>query len=576
MPPLIRSSRSSWEAVTPPTATCTSRPPAAGSAVAQPLDGRLGRGRLRVGARLARRAAPRARRATATARRRRAIPGSPASTARRRSPAAVAVGAVTRLGRPPGPAKRRRRRRRRGGLEARHAPRGRPGTGRAPRSSSPCPSTGAASASRTALAPSAETTGRRMTASVQRCQKPAAAVGARRPTRACKTRPGEAEDARARVDAPAQQRDQRRQQRRGGEHRDRDHEHRAERHRADRGVVEHPQPGQRDDHGQAGEQHRHSRRRHRDRARILGRAAGRDLLAVAGDDEERVVDGDADPDHRRHVGHEDRHLHHLREAEDQRAGDQHRADAERQRQQRGGERAEDRQQDQQHDREARRLGLGEVLLGQVLHRGPQRALADQVRRDAARARRRRSPAPRAGRRRRRWRRPRRPSATSGTTSGPPVAAWRAACSRAAGASAMPSTFAGGGGDAVERGAQLRLRRRPAAARAPPRAARAATPGKPASAIVDLASDCEPGTPKPPLERSSDWRAANGTAASRTSAQAIRTRRLRRRMKASRRNIELCICGAPGEAWLAGQPTVSGRRGEHQRASACSASPSATS
>ena len=75
-----------------------------------------------------------------------------------------------------------------------------------------------------------------------------------------------------------------------------------------------------------------------------------------------------------------------------------------------------------------------------------------------------------------------------------------------------------------------------------------TPGKPASAESTTA-DCEPGTPKPPLERSSDWRAANGTAASRITAQAIRTVRLWRRRKASRRNMVVCI----GSGVLAGWP-----------------------
>ena len=40
-------------------------------------------------------------------------------------------------------------------------------------------------------------------------------------------------------------------------------------------------------------------------ARLVGRAAGADLLAVAGEDEQRVVDGHADADHRGHVRHED-------------------------------------------------------------------------------------------------------------------------------------------------------------------------------------------------------------------------------------------------------------------------------
>ena len=112
------------------------------------------------------------------------------------------------------------------------------------------------------------------------------------------------------------------------------------------------------------------------------RAPAGHLLAVAGDDEQGVVDGDADPDHRRHVGHEDRHLHRLREHVDQGAGDEHGDEAERERQRGRGERAEDEQQDDQDEREPGGLGLGEILLRELLHRRPQRALADERRRDA--------------------------------------------------------------------------------------------------------------------------------------------------------------------------------------------------
>ena len=50
-------------------------------------------------------------------------------------------------------------------------------------------------------------------------------------------------------------------------------------------------------------------------------AAGVALLAVAGEDEERVVDRDPDPDHRGHVGDEDRGRHLQRDEVDQGAGD---------------------------------------------------------------------------------------------------------------------------------------------------------------------------------------------------------------------------------------------------------------
>ena len=80
-----------------------------------------------------------------------------------------------------------------------------------------------------------------------------------------------------------------------------------------------------------------------------------------------------------------------------------------------------------------------------------------------------------------------------------------------------------------------------------------TPGKRSSAS-STAADCEPGTPKPPLERSSDWRAANGRAARRTTAQ----RRGRRACggAAARRGAAWRIAwGSSWELWLAGQPRI---------------------
>ncbi len=189
-------------------------------------------------------------------------------------------------------------------------------------------------------------------------------------------------------DTVAEHRDQRRQQGRRGEDRDRDDGHRSQRHRAQRLVVDHPQPGQRDDHRQPGEGHRQPRGRKRLGARVVAAAARGALLAVAGEDEQRVVDRHPDPDHRGHVGDEHRGAHLQRDEVDQRAGDDHADEAERQRQRRRGERAEDDEQDDRDDREASRLGLGEVLLRELLHPRPDRRLAGEVGRDAGRARRR--------------------------------------------------------------------------------------------------------------------------------------------------------------------------------------------
>ncbi|HEX2708267.1 MAG TPA: hypothetical protein VHM66_09710, partial [Solirubrobacterales bacterium] len=101
------------------------------------------------------------------------------------------------------------------------------------------------------------------------------------------------------------------------------------------------------------------------------------LLAVASEDEQRVVDRDPDADHRGHVGDEHRGRHLQRDEIDQGAGDEDADEAERQRQRRR-QRAEDDKQDQRHDREAARLRLREVALGDLLHHRPDRRLADQV------------------------------------------------------------------------------------------------------------------------------------------------------------------------------------------------------
>ena len=72
-----------------------------------------------------------------------------------------------------------------------------------------------------------------------------------------------------------------------------------------------------------------------------------------------------------------------RDEVDQRAGDDHADEAQCQRQRRGGERAEDDEQDQRDDREAARLGLGQVFLGELLHAGPDRRLTGEVGRHPA-------------------------------------------------------------------------------------------------------------------------------------------------------------------------------------------------
>ena len=95
-----------------------------------------------------------------------------------------------------------------------------------------------------------------------------------------------------------------------------------------------------------------------------------------------------------------------------------------------------------------------------------------------------------------------------------------------------------------RAARPRARRSPRgrprlAGRARPRAGPAARRGS-ARAPPCTAVDCEPGTLKPPLERSSACRTAKGAAAISTAIQAPRTTRRRRRRTPSRRSIQVCM------------------------------------
>ena len=145
---------------------------------------------------------------------------------------------------------------------------------------------------------------------------------------------------------------------------------------------------------------------------------------------------------------------------------------------------------------------------------------------------------------------------SGTTTVPPAAARRSASARVAAGSATPST---GSTPSPTRATAARSCAGVAPGSGISTAASCArgTPGKPVSAS-STAADAEPGTPKPPLERCSDWRAANGSAASRITAQPIRTSRRRRRRRRSRRSIAVCtgraVLGEEETGWLASQGT----------------------
>ena len=88
----------------------------------------------------------------------------------------------------------------------------------------------------------------------------------------------------------------RRQHRQRGEHRDRDDEDRALGERVEGLVAAQEHAGHRDDHRQAGDQHRAPRGRGGDLERGALIAPGGALLALASQVEERVVDADRQPD----------------------------------------------------------------------------------------------------------------------------------------------------------------------------------------------------------------------------------------------------------------------------------------
>ena len=115
-------------------------------------------------------------------------------------------------------------------------------------------------------------------------------------------------------------------------------------------------PEQRDDDGRAGEHDRPARGVHGDADRLADVVAGVELLAVAGDDEQRVVDADAEADHQADERREVGDLHEVAGQDHERATE---ADAEQRdadRQAHGQHRAERDDQDDDGERQTEQLG----------------------------------------------------------------------------------------------------------------------------------------------------------------------------------------------------------------------------
>nr|WP_262402029.1 hypothetical protein [Actinomadura sp. CNU-125] len=140
--------------------------------------------------------------------------------------------------------------------------------------------------------------GRRRTVPAQRAQKPVASVSATGPcaARAAALAAGEG--------AGAEEAEHRREQRDGGDGGERDRQRGADRHAVQEGQPEDEHAEQRHDDGSGGEQHGPSGRRHGRGHRFLHAASGAQPGAVAGDDEQGVVDADAEPDQRAERGGE--------------------------------------------------------------------------------------------------------------------------------------------------------------------------------------------------------------------------------------------------------------------------------
>ena len=172
-----------------------------------------------------------------------------------------------------------------------------------------------------------------------------------------------------RVDPLAEQREHRRQhdQRdRGGDQRD---QRPADPHRVEEALREDEQRGERPGDGQGAEQDRPPGGLHRPPHRRQPRSRAGDLLAVARDHEQAVVDRQAEPEAGDQVEGEDRDRAHLAgDAQHQECADD-RQPADQQRQQRGDQAAEEEQREQEEEREGEQLGLAQVGLDLLVDLG---------------------------------------------------------------------------------------------------------------------------------------------------------------------------------------------------------------
>ena len=186
-----------------------------------------------------------------------------------------------------------------------------------------------------------------------------------------------------RVDPVAEDGEQRGQHGQRGQHVHRDRGHPAVAHRAQEVLGEQHQAGQRDRDRDAGDGHGPAGGGDRPGDRLLDGRLAVQFLAEPGDDEQPVVDAQAQAQDRGDVHRVDGHRggqgeqpQHGERAEDGHAADRHR--------QRGrGQAAEDHQQQDQQDRHREALGLGDVGGDLVVDRDLHRHVAADLGRHAA-------------------------------------------------------------------------------------------------------------------------------------------------------------------------------------------------
>jgi hypothetical protein len=132
-------------------------------------------------------------------------------------------------------------------------------------------------------------------------------------------------------------------------------------HRAQEHLREEHQAGQRHRHGGRGEQHRPPGGGHRAAERVGDGDAGAQLLAEPADDEQAVVDGQAQAHDRDDVDREHRHVGDLGEQPEHDEGAEHGHPADQQRQPGGDGGPEHDQQQHEQQRHGQALGAGKVL-----------------------------------------------------------------------------------------------------------------------------------------------------------------------------------------------------------------------